>query len=308
MDKFSSTTTDLDNFSFALIKVEDTFNPRLPFSHVALSHKRFVEDGFELVVRFRQLFLFDPSRFSADLEHALVPLLMSAQSSAWGKEFEGEGMLLAELSEEILVPLFGEVAVDVKYARYVKNQSRVEAKHLGMGMLSTWHGTPDVRIQSCCMLTTSDSLFNDEEEESGYDDDDEQQSMVRSSLHCETPDSKVSASPSASFTSSILEEKQVLQKPDLHHLIAMAVVSSFVQNNNYPGENPLVPSLLISQKGFQICLYDCVNDFLLVSEVKNLVNKGKTITYWDLAVVSSSTPSHISTTSVTARTVQGNIS
>lgn len=67
--------------------------------------------------------------------------------------------------------------------------------------------------------------------------------------------------------SIIVEAKTSLKFRDLSKLIGMTVVSSFIEHNLHKDLNPMVPGLLINTSMAYICLYDCVNDYLLISDI-----------------------------------------
>ena len=48
---------------------------------------------------------------------------------------------------------------------------------------------------------------------------------------------------------------------DIDQLVVTCITSSFVLNNLQPGQNPMVPSVLMNSTGFIICLYDCIDDW-----------------------------------------------
>ena len=56
--------------------------------------------------------------------------------------------------------------------------------------------------------------------------------------------------------------------------IATCVVASFMAKGRHPEQRALVPTLLIDDKQFRVCLYDADNDVLLISTTKPLATKG----------------------------------
>ena len=52
----------------------------------------------------------------------------------------------------------------------------------------------------------------------------------------------------------------------------MSVISSFTEHNLHQNLNPMVPSVLINSSMIQICIYDCVDDILLITSEIQFVN------------------------------------
>ena len=62
-----------------------------------------------------------------------------------------------------------------------------------------------------------------------------------------------------------IEAKRVLKKKNLSQAVGTCVVSSFIERNLHPDKQTAVPTIVIGQHRFQVCLYDCEHDILLVS-------------------------------------------
>lgn len=69
-----------------------------------------------------------------------------------------------------------------------------------------------------------------------------------------------------------MEGKRAISKANIHQLFATSVTCSFTSHNNEPTSNPLVPTILINHQSFQIAMFDCVNDILMLSEPFSLVH------------------------------------
>lgn len=54
---------------------------------------------------------------------------------------------------------------------------------------------------------------------------------------------------------------------NVNQLIVTTVISSFIERNLHPHLNPLTPVIMPGGPEAQICLYDCENDVLLLSDV-----------------------------------------
>ena len=63
----------------------------------------------------------------------------------------------------------------------------------------------------------------------------------------------------------------------LPQVITTCVVSSFTESTLHPDKQALVPTILIDQNQFRVCLYDCETDVdvLLISEPKLLATRGE---------------------------------
>ena len=59
-------------------------------------------------------------------------------------------------------------------------------------------------------------------------------------------------------------------KRHFEQLVATCVVNSFTEANLNPG----IPTILFNRSNYRICLYNCENDVLLLSEPKNLTTRG----------------------------------
>lgn len=81
-------------------------------------------------------------------------------------------------------------------------------------------------------------------------------------------------SPSSGTTVNIEEKIKMNLRKNLSQLVTTCVVSSFTESNVHPHLNPLVPTLLVNKEAFRICMYDCENDVLLLSEPKSFTTKG----------------------------------
>lgn len=72
-----------------------------------------------------------------------------------------------------------------------------------------------------------------------------------------------------------IEGKEEIKDANLSQLIGIAVVSSFTEFASNSMLNPMMPTIMIDHNCFLICLYDCVNDILMVSEKMLLCDDGK---------------------------------
>lgn len=189
----------------------------------------------------------------------LIKMMNDARKISWMGEFTTEEEFVVSLCERILLPLFGEVTLEKRYQKKVCNLSGARAEHIGMGAKNTWHGTPDLRVKGCDLLMTADPLVAEDEAEES-DEESQHSPAIASPLDSASPTSVVN-----------FEGKINMKKCHLDQLIATGVVSAFTEHKLNPKLNPLVPTILINKTGFRICLYDSINDVLLISKVKNLI-------------------------------------
>ena len=132
---------------------------------------------------------------------------------------------------------------------FLKSESDgLKVANIGLGSVETWHGTPDVRVRE------SPFVFRKTEESENRDSDTES-----------------SASDGATTT---IEAKRKFLPSNLLQVISTCVVSSFTEKCLHPELPAVVPTLLMDEKQFQVCLYDCEMDVLLVSNPVELATKG----------------------------------
>ena len=58
-------------------------------------------------------------------------------------------------------------------------------------------------------------------------------------------------------------------------LISTCVISSFIENNLHRKYLSTVPAILTDLNKFVVCLYDCINDVLLISQSVDLNSKNR---------------------------------
>ena len=129
----------------------------------------------------------------------------------------------------------------------------LEIGDLGMGTVHTWHGTPDARVRGAEVVYRRETDEIDEVSQASRDDESE------------------TASDGATTT---VEAKVMTKDANLHQAVGTCVVSSFTETSLHPNLNTLVPTILIDEKQFRVCLYDSNQDILMISKSKNLATKG----------------------------------
>ena len=63
-----------------------------------------------------------------------------------------------------------------------------------------------------------------------------------------------------------VDGKKMFEEQHMSQLITTNVVSSFGEHNLHKQENPIVPSLMLNSHWVAVSLYDCINNYLIVSE------------------------------------------
>ena len=99
--------------------------------------------------------------FKVDLkpEHAeALKFIVNSRSRAWphGTEVKKREQVVIDISSQILLPLSraNEVIVEKRY-RGVKKPDGLRCDYLGLGSMSTWHGTPDMRVRGAEVVVES---------------------------------------------------------------------------------------------------------------------------------------------------------
>ena len=168
------------------------------------------------------------------------------------KQSEKNLMLSDCISSEILVPLCKEVILEKRYASDPVIAG-IQCSDIGIGTLNTWHGTPDLQVRG-------EVYFMCEKIEEG-------ENTRAITTVVESDDASVS---SDGMTTTIKGNIAF----NLPQAVATCVISSFTENALHPDKPALVPTILIDEKNFQVCLYECTKDVLLISNPKLLSTKG----------------------------------
>ena len=149
------------------------------------------------------------------------------------------------IAKELLSKLGSEVMLSHDtYTKMVMEDSSVpktvRVSCLGLGTLETWHGYPDARVRATSMETEVLSPSLDPDASCGR------------------------ASPTSSIGDTcIIDGKK--NKFNLHQLICTCVVSSFTERNLHGHLSSMIPTVMIAPLTLKICLYDSVQDVLLIS-------------------------------------------
>ena len=123
----------------------------------------------------------------------------------------------------------------------------LECDDIGIGTVHTWHGTPDARVRGAEVVyrRETDEMY------------------------------EVSQAPSDDESDAASDGATVMTKDaNLHQAVGTCVVSSFTEKSLHPDLKALVPTIIIDEKRFRVCLYDSEKDILLISNSKCLATKG----------------------------------
>ena len=230
---------------FALHTVTTSFNSTSAFSEASFQLAAHVKGGTSRVGFYVKDF-FQVDGLKREHEKALT-YIMNCHQKPWpvraGKKSEKQVVL--DICTQILMPLCREeeVIVEMKY-RSFQNRAVPRCGYIGMGSTATWHGTPDVRVRG------ADVVIAEEGAEVTTDSDE-----------------------SAGATMNV-EAKVNFGVAHLPQLITTCVVASFTEKRLHPALQALVPTLLMEQNRFRVCLYHCDKDLLLLSQPTWLAEDG----------------------------------
>ena len=207
------------------------FNTRSSFSGVGpiISSPHKYEETCEIALTYD--LLFNTAVIPDDVKKVIRRLSKTTRDSC----FTNETQLVAHVVSELIVPLFGNATLEKRKESLSYAIKGANAKHIGMGNSKTWHGTPDFRINDdlCVVAAAKPSLPCDENET-------ESESVVN------------------------FDGKSAIVRAHFDQLAATAVINSFVQFNVF-GRH-ISPTILIDDHNFHVCMYDCKEDILLISD------------------------------------------
>ena len=236
---------------FVFHYVDSDFFSKATFSNLKFTLCAFTAGAAKAAVRPTALFTFTPSE---DHFEALK-FLNSCRSWPWppypwpSKPSEKDVMLA--LASDIFLPLCRDVVLEKRYNGLLLDKPipGVSAADLGMGSVNTWHGTPDARVRGAQVVFRegTDEYYEARECSSENESD---------------------------GGTTTVETKTMSKDAHLHQAIGTCVVSSFTEKALHPNSKALVPTILIDQGHFRVCLFDSSTDILLISNPKSLTTKG----------------------------------
>ena len=113
--------------------------------------------------------------------------------------------------------------------------------NIGLGSVKTGHGTPDMRVRGGEVAFVMRTV-----EESGI-----------AMLDCD--DGEASDSNTTTF-----EGKIHFNEANLPQLVATCIIAPFTEHTCHPRKPTIIPTLLIDEKCFRVCFYDCATDILML--------------------------------------------
>ena len=232
------------------------FFVRSSFSALKFGLSVYTEGVTQAAVRPSNLFAFETRP-----EHSeALKFIRCSRSHPWPvlppkrKKIEKEVML--SIASSILLPLCRDVILEKRYWRALLERPvpGLEFDYIGMGTVHTWHGTPDARVRGAEVVYRKEEDVTYEVSQDPSDDE-----------------SESGASDGATTT---VETKVMTKDANLHQAVGTCVISSFTEKSVHPDQKALVPTIIIDEKQFRVCLYDSEKDILLISMSKCLATKG----------------------------------
>lgn len=273
----------LSKVHFFFYKVNSNFNSTSSFSKVDLNCDHLEVDGSAKAVHFADVFdfdtemLVDPEKRPENLKQpfdSIIKFIKKAPRCPWPpymRENYVESDVVLALSKYILSSICqkDEVILEKKNLKLFGLQlQEIRSESIGIGSpeRKTWHGTSDGRVKGCPLVASLDpypTAFI-----KGDDDDD-----GSGSDHDSGSDTTASTTVSdASHGRDVhLEGKRGINwRENISQVVSTCVVASFTEHNLHPRENPLIPTILFDLEKFIVCLYDCEQDILLISDVMEI--------------------------------------
>ena len=251
LDRIRETT----NFGFH--QAEEDFCPHGCFSGLSFrmdAHLFKEKEPYRVALPFEDLFDFDVKALGSKFDE-VIKFIRGCKSRPWPvshgdpKFVDTEKSVMIEIASQIFVNLCHQVTMEKRYESVAMPNLGLMTASLGLGSTNTWHGNPDVRVRGVSICHAKGEDVGDEDSDSG---------------------STVSDS-----TAVHIEGKIQYAASNLPQAVATCVVSSFTEKSNHPDKSPLIPTILIDKKSFQIILFDCEKDVLLISNAVPLSNKGR---------------------------------
>lgn len=299
MTRCSSIVYDFaKDFEFRFCKISGTYNVQGAFSDIRLPFTHFTDESgsytpmltLDDLLDFDVKLLNDPQIRPEELKEPFEYLLnvtKTCRCEEWTvSEKASEKKVLLYIAEKIIVPLFGHIIFEKNtYSGVEKTVRGATSRHMGIGNRAVWYGSADFRVDTCNFVPTCLKLTEEGHEDYSDDEEVEKSQSTTAALagefSCRKEGNESSMNENSSdeellsSASTLFEGKPKINfREHIGQLVATAVVSSFTEHNLNPSMNPVVPTIWINRNAFRICLYDCVNDVLLLSQPKSLTTKG----------------------------------
>ncbi len=245
----------IEDIRFPFCKVTSPFCPSSAFSQLDFEIEAYVRDDRPSRVGLSLKELFKVEAVDPAFDSALK-FIVNGKNHIWppfttSTTERSEKDVMVTLCK-ILTPLSSEVILEGTYKTHLaleRESVLLSVGDIGIGSVHTWHGSPDARVRGVpvvCLKAAEDSNFQFEVLDDGSDDE--------------------------SVTAS--ECKVVVRPKNLKQAIATCVVSSFIAKARHPDKPAVVPTILINENQFCVCLYDCEKDVLMISDHRLLATNG----------------------------------
>ena len=196
---------------------------------------------------FRQLIRYDDNILASISDVPIAPVMdkitetSKVDLSTLTQKFHNERAAFVEVVNVMSTYCATIVLNQMEYKQDIDSikKSNVTLGHLGMGLAETWRGAPDARLRGFC--TDSDK-------------GDVAVLGAKRSLKSDSSDG----------TTTICEAKLEISSNDIFQLVKMCVVAAFVENNQHPSLNPMIPAILIDTSHARVALYCVQQDILLI--------------------------------------------
>ena len=224
-------------------QVSSMFDPRVAFSRCELH----VSSKFAALKSFTRLSTLVDVEKCETLYTTASDDIKKVLSTSLNDESQTEARCAVELAD-IIAPLCREVLIENRY-NGESFSPPIRMSSLGLGSSMTWHGCPDLRLRATSPgpevnILISTSLPEDDEESEEEQDSDEDSMNVEITLF-----------------------KNVRSQA-----LATTVVASFINNNKH--NITITPVLLMCKRHVYVCIYECVQDILFISESVKLSTDG----------------------------------
>lgn len=245
--------------AFVLYKVTSDFSSLSSFSTLDLRLATHVDDARRGRMAFRVKDIFKVEAVNSGT--SALEFIAHSRRKIWPPFYPSttkrkETNVMISLCKEIFVPLCSEVLLESRYSTILERQGipDLQVGDIGLGSVDTWHGTPDARIRGMAVVWRKDSgdAFAVVEEDVSEDE----------------------GSVQGDGNSTEVEGKVLTMEANLPQAVGTCVVASFTAKARHPNLKALLPTVLIDEKQFRVCLYDCEKDILLISTNKMLATKG----------------------------------
>lgn len=290
---------EIRDFPFVLYEVTNNFSGNSAFSksNLTLSYITNDEGCAAISVPFSRIFSFSPVLL-AEQEGRPSNLLQSIDKlitclkrcrrvhlSEYLSDAQNEKDVVVVIAKHVFDPLFGKVTFEKGYRECLSKWGlHCDVENLGVGSDRTWHGSMEVCIQDCSVINIaediSNSLYYDSEEDthseankvrsSHFDESFFLDANEQSTSHLDANEDSTSHLDYQPYETHAEGKIEIKFRDHISQLVTTCVTTSFTEHNINSNLNPAVPTILFNKNSFRICIYDCKEDVLLISEPRLL--------------------------------------